>query len=285
MYKVNSYQFSVIPLAHVSCQMRSAIVRKVLSFSLSLLPFAFCLLPFSLRAQSTPLFLKELHLDFDKKVNFPQGSLQRQYQNRPFTPRLREQIREKTREALRERGYYFARFVDEQVDADSTEQAIYYRLSVNAGGVLKLDSLQISSPDSLDEELWVDIADIHDEYRGRAYTEPLSSALFRDLVVLFENRGFPHLAVGVSDYDDLFGHFQGAGEGNGADNVCIRTADDIPRGSQPDEVTAFQPQGIRQQRVEPLVDAGQRDDRQGVGIENPFRAALVRTMNGIMIRF
>ncbi len=138
-----------------------------------------------------PLFLKSLVLNFDRRVNFPARRFRQQYQNRPYTPALLKEIRGKIAAQLEAEGYYFSRIAAEKTEIDSAEAAVYASLDVATGAPLQLDSVYVENPDSLPPALAGEVDEALAAVRGRTYTAALSQSLFRDVLSIFENNGYP----------------------------------------------------------------------------------------------
>ncbi len=73
---------------------------------------------------------------------------------------------------------------------------------------------------------------------------------------------FAHLAVGVPNDRDALAAFKRAGQRQRAHGAAERAGDDVARVAQPDELLLGHAQHLRQQTVEPHVNARQRHQRQ-----------------------
>jgi len=80
-----------------------------------------------------------------------------------------------------------------------------------------------------------------------------------------EHRGRPgNLAIRVADDGDFISALDRAGQRQRPQGAAQRASDDVARVAQPDELLRRQRQRIWKQRIEPRVNARQRDDRQFV---------------------
>ena len=75
-------------------------------------------------------------------------------------------------------------------------------------------------------------------------------------------RGFGNLAVRVADDGDFLAALDGAGQRQRPHGAGERPGDDVARVPQPDELFGGQRERVRENRIQPRINARERNDRQ-----------------------
>ena len=153
------------------------------------------------RPSRLPIFLTNLEIVTAERIDLPAREIRQQYRMRVFTPRLQNAIREKVLEELRNRGYYFAKVDSQAVYIDSQKRNAAMTLYVHPGDPLLLHSVTISNIDSLSPEVKTGIADRLSEFSGEIYTSVLTRELFRRIINVFENHGYPLARLTTEKFD------------------------------------------------------------------------------------
>jgi outer membrane protein insertion porin family len=146
------------------------------------------------------ILLERLDIRYDSKVNVSKRTYQKQYQNRVFTSQLSSEIKAKILEDLKDQGYYFAEIDSSAIKVDSIRNAVQMFLRVRSGNRLKLNEVTILNIDSLSVELGERVIDQIESYPGKYYTDLLVKSLFRDIVGVLENNGYPLARVYTGDF-------------------------------------------------------------------------------------
>jgi outer membrane protein insertion porin family len=148
-------------------------------------------LAISAQPQAPPVFLNKLEFTFDQKINFPEKQLRKQYLNRIYTPELLREIKQAALENLKNAGYFFANVDSSDVKINTEARSAEVFLHIRSGDLLRLSEIHITNRDSLSASLEAEIDERIENYIGKYYTEPLVKSLFRDVLEVLENSGYP----------------------------------------------------------------------------------------------
>lgn len=170
-------------------------VKKIFKTEL----IALLLLTFTLGAQQR-IFLERLDIRYDSKVSLSKKTYQKQYQNRVFTPQLSNEIKTNILKDLKNYGYYFAEIDSSVIKVDSSQNAVQMFLRVHTGNRLKLTKIMILNIDSLSAGLQEKIYGQVEDYPGKYYTDVLVKSLFKEVVGVLENNGYPLARVHTGDF-------------------------------------------------------------------------------------
>ena len=157
----------------------------------------------AVHAQSTvqqPVFLTELSIRFDNRVNFPEKQIRRQYLNRVYNSVLLKDIKNNIITELKDIGYYFAVIDSQHVKIDPVARTADLFFEVRTGNMLKLQTVEITNRDSISAELLAEIDDRVDDFIGEYYTEALVNTLFQSVVDVFENNGYPLARIRTEEF-------------------------------------------------------------------------------------
>ena len=146
-------------------------------------------------------FLEKLDIKFEPKVRFPVKKYRTQYVNRIYQAGLLKEISAGVLAELKDQGYYFARLDSQAVKVDSTFRAVQATLFFQPGKPLQLSRVAITFADTIDGAIREELEAIGAQYPGRAYTHALSSGLFREIVAVMENHGFPLARVSTAGFE------------------------------------------------------------------------------------
>ncbi|RMI25209.1 MAG: hypothetical protein D6681_01570 [Calditrichaeota bacterium] len=152
------------------------------------------------QAQTRTLYLARVEVHFREPVDFPEKELQREYRNRIYTRELSRKIGAAVLEQLKMRGYYFAGVDSQSVSIDSALGRVELRLWVRPGRRLRLNRVSFAGDDSLSPELRAAIREPAPGYLGRVYTPQLAEGLFREVIGVLENNGYPLARVSTGEF-------------------------------------------------------------------------------------
>ena len=163
----------------------------------------FLLITFAALTQSSAqklVFLNKLEFKFDSNINFAEKQLRKQYLNRIYTPALLKEIKTKTIDELKNSGYYFARIDSQSAKIDPSARTAAVFLEIHTGDFLRLSEINITNHDSISGELLPQIDNRIANYIGNNYTEPLVNSLFRDVIDVMENSGYPLARIRTEEF-------------------------------------------------------------------------------------
>ena|GEM_PF-2545794 len=153
------------------------------------------------RKPSLPIFLEQLDITAGKKVKLPVKQLRQQYRHRVWTPDLQTEIREKILTELRHRGFYFAAVNVGKRQVDSLARTADIEFTVKPGNPLYLNSVTVGNLDSLNGEIRDRLSERLSQFSHQLYTEELSREIFKRIVNVFENNGFPLARVNTDRFE------------------------------------------------------------------------------------
>ena len=155
-------------------------------------------------AQTTSPPLKAVELHFGASFEKAEKQLRESFQGQATDSALETQLRDMLLELLKSDGYYFPVIdslqMEHEVGERQTSRAIAH-IYGQTGRQLFLDSLTFSGLDSVPEILHEDILETATPYRNAVYTSALINGLFRDLLIVFENNGFPLAKLNTGAFD------------------------------------------------------------------------------------
>ena len=97
-------------------------------------------------AQEKPIFLNELNIELDQKIDFSQETFQRQYQSRVWTAELRNEIKEKILTQIQLGGYYFAALDSSSILINSAQQTVSASFFYEVGKQVTLQTTSLVEP-------------------------------------------------------------------------------------------------------------------------------------------
>jgi len=145
------------------------------------------------------MFLNELEIVLDQKIDFPKETYQRQYQTRVWSVDLQTEIKETVLNEIRTGGYYFAKLDSSKIQIDSTNQSVSAFLSYTVGRRVTLQGMTLTNP-TIPQALREQINEVFYDYRDRIYTPVLANQLFADVLTRLENNGYPLAKVHTDDF-------------------------------------------------------------------------------------
>lgn len=113
------------------------------------------------------------------------------YQNRKIDKLFIEQINKDVIQKYQEAGYYLAKCDSFLVEPSGKQQGAIFHFYLSPGPQFILTDLKVQFPDSMHAKYEQQIKFLTANRVGRPYTKNLQQSLFREIVGIFENNGYP----------------------------------------------------------------------------------------------
>lgn len=113
------------------------------------------------------------------------------YQNRKIDKLFIEQINKDVIQKYQEAGYYLAKCDSFLVEPSGKQQGAIFHFYLSPGPQFILADLKVQFPDSMHAKYEQQIKFLTANRVGRPYTKNLQQSLFREIVGIFENNGYP----------------------------------------------------------------------------------------------
>jgi outer membrane protein assembly factor BamA len=144
--------------------------------------------------------IRKIEIHLSEPISGKVDTGEKSFRLQPASETIMKNLQQDVLEAFRKSGYYLVRLDSVCMDK-TTEDNVFVHLFLTAGPYFILSDVVWNLPDSLRPEFQNQISEKVQLYTGKTYTDELQKDLFRSLVSLFENDGYPLCRIETIGFD------------------------------------------------------------------------------------
>ncbi len=151
-------------------------------------------------AGSQVLFIQKVEIHLSGRISSKIKFGEKKFHYQPADKTVIKNLHSDLIAALREKGYYLAQVDSTHIEKINEQNAIIH-LFISPGLPFILSALVWQLPDSLQPEFQNEITDRVEIYTGKPYTDELQKDLFRSVISIFENKGYPLCRIETTGFE------------------------------------------------------------------------------------